>query len=154
LLALPGAVAAAEPTLTATPIPGKEIDVVGAGFPADADVLLTIQRNGTDDGSQDLRTDSTGAFTATIDAGPGRGGVYTLTATSGSVTATVEAVAVETAGGLGPSPSSQPPATDTVVGPAGQSNSPGEGQIAVLALIGGIGLGVAMARLRGRPTRT
>ncbi len=38
LLAAPVAVAAAEPALTATVIPGQEIDVVGSGFPADADV--------------------------------------------------------------------------------------------------------------------
>lgn len=139
LLAVPATVAAAEPTLTATVIPGHEIDVTGSGFPADADVLLAIQRNGADAGSQSLKTDAAGSFTATIDAGPGRGGVYTLTATSGSVTASVEALAVETAGGTAGGLQSSPPPTDTASGVPGRLAPAGEGVLAVLALSGLIG---------------
>jgi hypothetical protein len=119
LLAAPAVVAAAEPALTATVIPGQEIDLAGSGFPADADVLLVIERNGADAGSQALRTDSAGSFTATIDAGPGRGGVYTMIATSGSAKAVVEALAVETAGGAGGLQSSPPPTDATSRLPAG-----------------------------------
>jgi hypothetical protein len=146
LLAAPSMVAAAEPALTATVIPGQEIDVAGSGFPADADVQLAILRNGADAGSQALRADADGAFTTTIDAGPGRGGVYTMTATSGSVTATVEALAVETAGGF----QSGPPPTDT------ESNVPGGGlgisidRLAVLAMVAAGALTVAMAALGRR----
>jgi hypothetical protein len=100
LLAVPTIVAAAEPALATSLVPGQEIDVSGTGFPADADVLLVIQRNGADDGSQTLHADAAGSFTATIAAGPGRGGAYTLIATSGSAKAVAEIVAVETAGGL------------------------------------------------------
>src|SRR5512141_3059255 len=83
-LGTPTLVAAAEPALSATVIPGQEIDLAGSGFPADADVQLVILRNGADAGSQVLHTDAAGAFTATIDAGPGRGGGYTMTATAGT----------------------------------------------------------------------
>jgi hypothetical protein len=138
-LLMPGLVAAAEPTLTASVIPGQEIDLVGSGFPADADVALAIQRNGTDAGSQALRTDADGGFTATIDAGPGRGGVYTVTATSGSATATVQALAVETAGGL----QSTPPPTDTLAVPGGSSVS--LDRLAFLALVGAAAVGLAMS---------
>ena len=108
----PALVAAAEPALTTTVIPGQEIDVSGTGFPGDADVLLEIQRNGAAAGSQTLHTDAAGSFTATIDAGPGRGGMYTLIATSGSAKAVAEAVAVETAGRRN-GRATDPPGTDT-----------------------------------------
>ena len=111
LLATPAIASAAEPALSATVIPGQEIDITGTDFPADADVLLAILRNGADAGTQTPKTDATGTFTATIDAGPGNGGVYTVTATSGSATAVVEALAVETAGAEGLQ--SSPPPTDT-----------------------------------------
>ncbi|HEY6013489.1 MAG TPA: hypothetical protein VIU37_05770 [Candidatus Limnocylindrales bacterium] len=146
ILGTPALVAAAEPTLTATVIPGQEIDVVGAGFPADADVQLAILRNGADDGTQALHTDATGGFTATIDAGPGRGGVYTMTATSGSASATVEALAVETAGGL----HSSPPPTDTV--PGGPGSGLSIDRLAVLALIGAGVVSVALSAF-GRRAR-
>jgi hypothetical protein len=147
LLATPRIVAAAEPTLTATVIPGQEIDLAGSGFPADADVILAIQRNGSDAGSQALRTDATGAFTATIDAGPGRGGVYTLTATSGSATATVEALAVETAGGL---QSSTPPPTDTIANVADRSASGDDGLFVALVVVVACSLGLAASSFRRR----
>lgn len=120
LLAAPAVVAAAQPALTATVVPGHEIDVMGTAFPGGADVLLVIERNGAAAGSQTLRTDAAGAFTATIDAGPGRGGAYTLVATSGSAKAVAGVVAVETAGaggagGLQPTP---PPTDAASSGPA------------------------------------
>ncbi|MGZ9231131.1 MAG: hypothetical protein ACXW4H_07580 [Candidatus Limnocylindrales bacterium] len=146
VLASPTIVAAADPTLTATVIPGQEIDVVGSGFPSDADVVLAIQRNGTDAGSQALRGDAAGGFTAVIDAGPGRGGVYTLTATSGSVSATVEAMAVETAGGL---QSSTPPPTDAV-GSVSHGSSDGAGAPAILILVAACSLSLVVASLRRR----
>ena len=149
LLAMPSSAAAAEPTLTATVIPGQEIDLAGSGFPADSDVMLTAQRNGTDAGSQALRTDASGAFTATIDAGPGRGGVYTVTATSGSATATVEALAVETAGGVG----SAPPPTDTASSVEAGSGPDGNGRLAVLFLVATGSLGVALSAIRRRAYR-
>ncbi len=145
LLAAPSIVAAAEPTLAATVIPGQEIDLAGSGFPANSDVQLAIQRNGTDDGSQALRTDASGAFTARIDAGPGHGGVYVMTATSGSASATIEALAVETAGGLG----STPPPTDTASAVDGGSSSD-VGQLAVLILVAAGSLSVALPANRRR----
>jgi hypothetical protein len=146
VLAVPTLVAAAEPSLTTTVIPGQEIDLVGSGFPADADVVLAIQRNGTDAGSQALTTDAVGGFTATIDAGPGRGGVYTLTATSGSVTATVEALAVETAGGL----QSTPPPTDTASIAPSEFGPDSGGRLAILTLIAACTMSVSMAAIRQR----
>jgi hypothetical protein len=98
LLATPALVAAAEPSLLTTVTPGQTINVSGTGFPGDADVLLEIQRDGVAAGSQTLHTDAAGSFIATIEAGPGLGGRYTLVATSGSAKAVAEVVAVETAG--------------------------------------------------------
>ncbi len=125
LLATPALVAAAEPALTTSVIPGQEIDVSGTGFPADADVLLEIQRDGVAAGSQALHTDAAGTFTATIEAGPGKGGRYTLIATSGSAKAVAEVVAVETAGGGGtvaqptlPAGTDSAPGVPTRPGPA------------------------------------
>lgn len=114
LMAAPAVAAAAEPALTATVIPGHEIDVAGSGFPGDADVVLAIERNGAAAGSQTLRTDAAGSFTATIEAGPGQGGAYTLVATSGAAKALAAVVAVETAeaGGAG-GVQQTPPPTDT-----------------------------------------
>ncbi len=149
ILAAPSLVAAAEPALSATVIPGQEIDIVGSGFPADADILLAIERNGADAGSQALHTDATGSFTATIDAGPGRGGVYTVTATSGSASATVEALAVETAGGL----QSTPPPTDTVSNPPSQRSLANVGTIGFMAVLIGLLVAAAYRRRRGGPAR-
>jgi len=122
LLVIPATVAAAGPQLLATVIPGKEIDVVGSGFPASTTVTLVITRNGNPDETRTLGTDAAGTFTTTIDAGPGRGGAYTLVATAGQSTASADIVAVETAGGtsggiaggvLAPPPTStRPPAPD------------------------------------------
>ena len=150
IFAVPTLASAAQPSLTATVIPGQEIDVVGAAFPPDADVLLAIERNGADAGSQALHTDSAGSFTATIDAGPGRGGVYTVTATSGSATATVEALAVETAGGF----QSTPPPTDTVSISRGRPASSAGDALALLALVSACGSSLLIARLRRRARET
>jgi hypothetical protein len=115
LMAVPAIVAAAQPTLTTSVIPGHQIDVAGSGFPASADVLLVIQRNGVAAGSQTLRSDVAGSFSASIDAGPGRGGAYNLVATSGSAKAVADVVAVETAGaGTTGGLQQTPPPTDTV----------------------------------------
>jgi hypothetical protein len=133
LCVLPGAVAAAEPRLTATAVPGREIDVAGAGFPSDADVLLTIQRNGADDGTQTLHTDASGSFVATIDAGPGRGGRYLIVATSSSAEAVVEVVAVETAGAGGVRPT--PPDTSVAMPFSSSSGSSRNGLPAAGAII-------------------
>lgn len=101
LLVVPATVAAAQPELQATVVPGREIDIVGSGFPASTDVILVIHRSNNPDETRTLRADATGAFTTTIDAGPGQGGAYTLVATAGSSTASANVVAVETAGGAG-----------------------------------------------------
>jgi hypothetical protein len=146
LLAAPAFVSAAEPTLTATVMPGKEIDVTGTDFPANADVLLAIQRNGAAAGSQTLKTDAAGAFSATIDAGPGRGGVYTMTATSGAAKAIVEALAVETAGGGGLQ--SSPPPTNTAPVAASTSAPVHGGTIALVALLTVLMLAMATFRRR------
>jgi hypothetical protein len=154
LLVTPTIVAAADPALTATVMPGKEIDVAGSGFPADADVLLAIQRSGADAGSQNLRSDAAGNFTATIDAGPGRGGVYTMTATSGSATASVQALAVETAGGTGGGLQSTPPPTDLAPSVPGRPAPANDGALAMLVLIGACSLSLAISALRHRAHRT
>jgi hypothetical protein len=148
LLAAPAIVAAAEPALTATVIPGQEIDVSGSGFPADADVLLVIERNGAVTESRTLKTDAASTFTATIDAGPGKGGVYDLIATSGPVKAIASALAVETAGGL----QSTPPPTDVARDAASPSTLAVGGPIGLMAVLVGLVL-VAMQRPRqGRAT--
>jgi hypothetical protein len=136
LMAAPAIVAAAQPLLTATVVPGHEIDVTGTGFPGNADVLLAIERNGAAAGSQTLRTDAAGSFTATIDAGPGRGGAYTLVATSGSARAVADVVAVETAGaggtgGIQPTPPPTDAASSVPLGPAPASGW-ARGLVAVL----------------------
>lgn len=145
LFAVPVVVAAAGPQLTATTVPGREIDVAGTGFPASADVLLAIQRNGSDDGTQTVQAGATGSFTATIDAGPGRGGSYRIVATSGPAKAVVQVVAVETAGaggGVRPTPpntAAMSPSVDPAVSwPIGA---------AVLALAVLTGLAVASWRV-------
>lgn len=110
LASLPTGASAATCTLTATLDPGHSIALAGSGFAAGASVTLDISRNGTPDGSQTLQAGASGAFASSIDAGPGLGGRYTFTATSAGCTATVEAVAVETAGGVvGGTRPTQPP---------------------------------------------
>jgi hypothetical protein len=148
-LAVPAIAWAAEPILTATVIPGQEIDIMGSVFPADADVLLEIQRNGADAGSQTLRTDALGTFTATVDAGPGRGGNYTFVATSDSARAEAGALAVETAGGTGGLKPSPPP-TDAVASPSGTGVHGGWTILVAMAV--GLFIGCSLARRGARPT--
>ncbi len=147
LLALPAVTLAAAPSLTATVVPGHEIDLVGAGFPASSTVTLAITRTGScaitpcdphaGSGTRTVTSDASGGFTATIDAGPGRGGQYVIVATAGSAKATAEVVAVETAGGVAPGATPTPPATDTAVG----STASGSGPLAPLGLVLVFGLG-------------
>ena len=148
LLVVPATAAAAQPTLQATVIPGREIDVVGSGFPASTDVSLLIQRSNHPDQTLALQTDASGGFTTTIDAGPGRGGAYTLVATAGSSTASADVVAVETAGGtLGGAQT--PPPTDTLA-PAATERQSGLPLVALLGLVlaGVLGAGWSMRRVR------
>jgi hypothetical protein len=152
LLAAPASAAAAEPALTAMVIPGQEIDVAGSGFPADADVLLVIERNGADAGSQTLKTGAAGTFTAKIDAGPGKGGMYTLIATSGSAKAVAEALAVETAGAGGTGGESTPPPTDVASSlPARPALADGR-MIGLVAILIGLVLAAAYHRQQGLAT--
>ena len=149
LLILPASVAAAGPQLQATVIPGREIDVAGSGFPASSAVTLVIGRSNHPDQTRMLSADASGAFTTTIDAGPGLGGAYTLMATSGQLSATAQVVAVETAGGAGGALAS-PPSTDTAPLPD-PSREPARAPLAVIfavALGGAIGAGWWLQRAR------
>jgi len=142
LLIVPATVAAAGPQLLATVIPGKEIDVIGSGFPASTTVTVVITRNGNPDETRTLGTDAAGTFTTTIEAGPGRGGAYTLVATAGQSTASADIVAVETAGGTSGGTAGgvpAPPPTSTRPTPAPDRGLPGAPILATLAaLVAGI----------------
>jgi hypothetical protein len=149
LLVLPLAVAAAGPDLQATVIPGKEIDVVGSGFPASADVTLAISRNDVLDETRTVTADVSGAFTATIDAGPGRGGAYTIVATAGDATASADVVAVETAGGTAGGTFATPPPTSTgpqVTPDGAPGERPAMPALAAAALLGITSAAWAMRR--------
>ena len=153
LLILPASVAAAGPQLQATVIPGREIDVAGSGFPASSPVTLVIGRSNHPDETRMLSADASGSFTTTIDAGPGRGGAYTLVATSGQLSATAQAVAVETAGGASGTLASPPP-TDTAPLPD-PAREPARSPLAVIlavVLAGVIGAGWSLRRV-GRASR-
>lgn len=154
LVNVPAMLAADAPQLSASTIPGKGIDVSRTGFPAGVDVQLAIQRNGTDAGSQTLHTDASGSFTATVDAGPGRGGQHTLTATAGSATATVQAVAVETAGGTVGGTRPTPPLTDTSVAGTAQADSSRMLLVAFALGLGMAGFGLATRVARQRVARS
>jgi hypothetical protein len=147
LLIVPATVAAAGPDLQATVVPGREIDVTGSGFPASSNVTLVIGRSNHPEETRTLAADATGAFTTTIDAGPGRGGAYTLVATAGQSTATAQVVAVETAGGAGGGIQGPPP-TDTW--PAGESGGNPAGAplpvILAIVLAGAVGAGWSVRR--------
>ncbi len=148
LLVLPAAAFAAPPQLIATVDPGHVINVTGTGFPASVDVTLAITRNDADAGTQVLHTDARGSFTTTIPAGPGLGGHYVLVATSGSVSATADVVAVETAGG---GTRASAPATTTVAGVTGDAGgSVAPWLTAVLLLVPlAVSAGLVARRLRG-----
>ncbi len=145
LLILPASVAAAGPQLRASVIPGREIDVVGTGFPASGSVTLVIGRSNHPDETRTLSADAAGSFTTTIDAGPGRGGAYTLVATAGQLSASAAVVAVETAGGGGgtlgsPPPTAARPLPDPGHGPAGAT--------LLVVLAGLLGAGTWLRRSR------
>jgi len=131
LLVVPATVSAAGPELLATVIPGREIDVVGSGFPASTEVTLVITRNGNPDETRRLPSDASGAFTTTIDAGPGRGGAYALVATAAQSTASADVVAVETAGGTAGGVQVPPP-TSTEPRPAPSPNPSGAPILAII----------------------
>ena len=153
LLILPASVAAAGPLLQTTVIAGREIDVAGSGFPASSTVTLVIGRSNHPDETRTLSADVAGSFTTTIDAGPGRGGAYTLVATSGQLSATAQVVAVETAGGAGGALASPPP-TDTAPLPD-PTREPARAPLDVflaLVLAGAIGAGWSWRRA-GRTAR-
>lgn len=158
LLAVPAVAVAAGPSLTATVVPGHEIDLVGTGFPASTTVTLTITRTGpcaitpcdphAGSGTRTVTSDANGGFTATIGAGPGRGGQYAIVATAGGVSASVDVVAVETAGGLAGGAKGTLPPTDRAPEPAPAGTGAGLPLAALLALgIGGLlGAGWTVAR--------
>lgn len=153
LLILPASVAAAGPQLQTSVIPGREIDVAGSGFPASSTVTLVIARSNHSDETRTLSADASGSFTTTIDAGPGRGGAYTLVASSGQLSATAQVVAVETAGGAGGALASPPP-TDTTPLPD-PTREPAGVPLAVIfavTLAGAIGAGRSLRRV-GRTSR-
>jgi hypothetical protein len=132
LIALPATAAAATCELTTAVSPGHEITITGTGFAPSASVAITTTwsgSNATAGGNTGPQTtsdtataDASGEFTFTIDAGPGRGGTYDISATAGGCTATTRVEALETAGGLNNGGAGvTPPPTDTVDVPAGRS---------------------------------
>ena len=152
LLSTPSAVAAADCQMTADPVPGRTIDVAGTAWPAGAGVTFVVIRNGAQDATETLRIDATGSFSVSVDAGPGRGGAYTLIATSGTCKAVADVVAVETAGGGkvgGVQPT--PPPTDTL-GPAQGAGVWGAAPLVAFAIFAGLALGgfLAATRVRSR----
>jgi hypothetical protein len=88
---------------------GIDIRVEGTGFAAATDVLVTQiwdhaneNPNVPPSGPTTTHTytsTASGTFAFVVPAGPGHGGHYSWTATDQSCTASVEAIAVETAGG-------------------------------------------------------
>jgi len=140
--------------LTAVNHAGQNIVVSGQGFAASAAIALTTVWGGSSatvggssgsTSTQTIASDGSGSFTLTVPAGPGRGGAYRFAATDAACTATVQATAIETAGGLAPTP----PTTDMVSGPANAGTSP-QLPVAAIALAAGL---LAMAGLIVRPRR-
>jgi hypothetical protein len=154
LSAVAAPVAAADCSLVATAIPGQSIGVAGAAFPAGADITFVVIRNGVSEESQALRSDGAGQFATSVDAGPGRGGAYTLIATAGTCKAVADVVAVETAGGAGVAGRPTQPATDTLATtPAihtGDGFPLGSVVLVGVAIGGGLFAGVRRLALRGR----
>ena len=148
---IPSGVAAADCTMSAVPDPGRAIDVTGAGYPADADVTFVIVRNGVRVDSQTLRSDAAGSFSTSVDAGPGRGGAYTLIATVGSCKAVADVLAVETAGGAGGGTRPTQPATDvlTAIPSTGDAGDAPLTTVALILVAAAVGLMVA-ARILDR----
>ena len=166
LLALPATAAAAGScALTTAASPSHVITVAGTGFSASTVVDVTQTwsgSNATAGGNTGPQTttskvsaDGSGGFTFTIDAGPGRGGTYDITATSGGCTATAQAVAVETAGGINHGPTATPPATDTT--PLADQGAPHPlpplVPVLLVAALLGLALGMRNAREPRRQNR-
>ncbi len=163
LSATPAALAADNPQLSATTQAGKEIDLTGTGFPANSTVMLVIERNGVPlvsggtgaegSGTQTLKADASGSFAATIPAGPGLGGRYTLIATSGAARATLDVVAVEAAGGLAGGTKPTPPPTDTVATATSSRSGgfpwPAVALVALAAILAALVASRAQVRRRG-----
>jgi hypothetical protein len=167
-LAAPAPSAAAGSCQLSTSVsPGHSITVTGSGFTANTTVDITQKWSGSNSTaggatgpqttSSTVTADGSGGFELTVDAGPGHGGTYDFTASSASCTATAEAVAVETAGGVrgGTNPGNgqvTPPPTDTApvadLGPVPASAAP------LVAIAGGFAfLGLALALKRARRER-
>jgi hypothetical protein len=169
LFALPATAAAAGTcALTTTAAAGHSITVTGTGFTPGADVDITQTwggSNATAGGNTGPQTttsrvvaDAAGGFEYTVDAGPGRGGTYDFSAASGGCTATAQAVAVETAGGVNHGTggsaggaNSTPPATDTAPATTGRTSNP---VWAILLVLAAASLaGVAFTLHQARATR-
>jgi hypothetical protein len=141
--------------MTAVNHAGQNIVVSGQGFAASASIAVTTVWGGSNStvggsagstSTQTITSDASGTFVLTVPAGPGRGGAYTFTATDAACTATIQATAIETAGGLAP----PPPTTDTVSGPANDGPAAPAMPVAAIALAVGL---LAMAGLIVRPRR-
>jgi hypothetical protein len=163
LLTIPVTASAGSCSLTGALVPAHAIVVSGSGFAPNATVVVTRTWSGSNAaaggnaGSQtttsQFTADATGNVTFNIDAGPGHGGTYRISASDGSCTATATATAIETAGGVnssgGTSASDNPgtvvplgvvvtePPTDTEPVPEGPSPSPASAPVlaGVLAFI-------------------
>jgi hypothetical protein len=141
---------------------GRDIQVSGTAFAPNSSVVITQTWGGSSatlgtagaggTTTQTVQTDASGAFELTVDAGPGHGGQYTFSATAAGCTATAEAVAVETAGGLHGDGTTGPttPPTDTT--PAAATSDP---LVPLLLLAAGLAglvlLSLAVAAGRVRP---
>ena len=135
--------------LTAVAHVAQDVVATGRGFAAAATIKITTVWSGSSaiaggpiagtTRTQTVTTDASGGFEFTVPAGPGRGGRYTFTATDDNCSATVQATAVETAGGLAPTP----PATDTAAAPV---KAPAVPTALLVAIVLGIGL-LALAAL-------
>jgi hypothetical protein len=138
LLAAPAGVAAAGTCQLSTTVDqGHSITVAGTGFGAGATIALTQTWSGSTAIAtgprgaqvthQTISADPSGSFSLAVDAGPGHGGTYDFSATAGGCTATAQAVAVETAGGVRPGTTGVQmtlPPTDTIGLDTGSTRTP------------------------------
>jgi hypothetical protein len=174
-LIIPGGVSAADrPHPRPRPIPsrtcglsttvrnGIDISVQGTGFAAAADVLVTqVWDHGNENpnvppsGPTTTKTytsTASGTFAFVVPAGPGHGGHYSWTASDQSCTASVEAIAVETAGGTcgscGGAGSTLPPTDAVDVPPSPTTDS--QPYLAVMVAAGLLAFVVAGMRLYRR----
>jgi hypothetical protein len=159
-LAVPATAVAATCELTTAVEAGHSITVTGTGFAASSTIDITTDRSGSNainggTGPQTTKSqetsDASGRFVHVIDAGPGHGGTYEVSATDGTCTATTQAAAVETAGGVNPGGGTAGqtlPPTDTAA-PAGRPAVSSVGAVAPVLLLGfGVGLIALGTRVR------